>query len=89
MTDKIHSLAMLKMEKNFVAHIEKKYPRRPYSKQCLEFLAKRLAEEGLELVRAINCRNTEAAKLECADVSNIVDYIFEGLCRVENGENIT
>jgi len=76
------SLAMLKMEKNFVAHIEKKYPRYPYSQFHIAYLIQRLKEEVEELEAAWNDNyNIEAMKNECADISNIVDYIFERLAR--------
>jgi len=72
------TLAMMKMEKNFVAQ-EKGYPRKPYHNYSLDFLIKRLYQENTELVKAILTEDFENAKLECADVSNIVDYIFEKL----------
>jgi NTP pyrophosphatase (non-canonical NTP hydrolase) len=73
------TLAMLKMEKNFVAVIDKGYPRQPYKEHSPEFLLRRLYEEATELAKAIKEKDKETAKLECADVSNIVDYIFEAL----------
>lgn len=79
MKSEIKTLAMMKMEKNFIAHIEKDYPRQPYQACSLGFLMKRLYEESTELARAIIKKDFENAKLECADVSNIVDYIFEKL----------
>jgi len=74
----IKTLAMLKMEKNFVAVIDKKYPRQPYLKYSTKFLLDRLDDEVKELRQACQI-NTMQAKDECADVSNIVDYIFERL----------
>lgn len=71
------TLAMLKMEKNFIAHIEKGYPRKPYAKLSLEYLTNRFVDEGLELIAALEAGDLGAIALECADVSNIVDYIFE------------
>ena len=73
------SLAMRKMEKNFIAHLEKKYPRKPYSDYSIWFLIKRLRQETNELDRAILKSDFENAKDECADISNIVDFIFERL----------
>ena len=73
------SLAMRKMEKNFVAHLEKKYPRKPYSKYSIWFLINKLREETNELDRATLKSDFENAMNECADISNIVDYIFERL----------
>jgi len=85
------TLAMMKMEKNFAAVIEKKYPRRPYEAFNMEFLRVRLIEEINELnetlkfyienkrIEAMTFGSAQRAKLECADVSNLVDYIFEKL----------
>jgi len=82
MESEIKTLAMMKMEKNFIAQ-DKGYPRKPYETCSLEFLMKRLYEESTELARAIIKKDFENAKLECADVSNIIDYIFEKLQKVE------
>lgn len=71
------TLAMLKMEKNFVAVIEKKYPRKPYEAFKIAFLIERLEQETKELKAAYRAGKYEAAKIECADCSNIIDYIFE------------
>lgn len=74
----MRSLAMLKMEKNFVALLTKGYPRKPYLKNSMENLLDRLDDEVQELRNA--CKESIVkAKDECADVSNIVDYIFERL----------
>lgn len=74
------TLAMIKMEKNFVAQT-KGYPRRPYDEYSLGQLTEKLHEECTELVRALIMKNFAAAKRECADVSNVVDYIFEALAQ--------
>ena len=79
----IHSLAMLKMEKNFIAHNEKEYPRQPYLKYSLGYLIERLKQEVNELEEASDKANLDDVKRECADVSNIVDYIFEQLCIID------
>lgn len=76
------TLAMIKMEKNFIAHNEKKYPRQPYKVQTTKHLLGRLEQEVKELKEACAKKDTDAAKLECGDVSNIVDYIFE---RISSG----
>lgn len=73
------TLAMLKMEKNFIAHLEKKYPRQPYDVFNCHYLLGRLHEEVIELFDAWNQKDVKKAKLECADISNIVDFIFERL----------
>ena len=75
----IKSLAMLKMEKNFRAHMEKNYPRNPYEVYTLYDLLGRLQEEVLELIGSCAEKDVKGAKSECADVSNIVDFIFERL----------
>ncbi len=77
----IKSLAMLKMEKNFRA-LAKGYPRQPY-RLALAFLLKRLKQEVKELEKELKKYNYVNAKAECADVSNIVDYIFEKLSKVK------
>lgn len=69
---------MLKMEKNFIAQ-EKGYPRQPYAEYNLLFLMQRLQEEVDELRYSVVREDLENAKLECADVSNVIDYIFEKL----------
>ncbi len=81
------TLAMMKMEKNFVGVIEKSYPRKPYEAIPLWNLRIRLIEEMNELNEALKkheeCpespQEREEAKLECADVSNLIDFIFEKL----------
>jgi len=78
----IKSLAMIKMEKNFIAHLQKGYYRFPYEGQSTRFLLDRLEWEIKELRDACldERSGTSNAKLECADISNLVDYIFERLC---------
>ena len=100
------TLSMLKMEKNFVAVIDKKYPRKPYLRypvidpcnlhMCLIGFVTR---EKIELDNAIDLlrKNIDnfhrvdvlkkqdirdqiiKAMWEVADVSNTLDYLFEGL----------
>lgn len=80
----IKSLNMLKMEKNFIA-LEKGYPRQPYNdmNQPTSFLIRRIEEELQELKDAFKKRNIQVMKEECADISNIVDYLFEMLLKFE------
>jgi len=85
--DEIKTLSMLKMEKNFIAHNEKGYPRQPYKeeRQTIGFLIQRIEEELNELKISHNFRNEvstaiQEMKEECADISNLVDYLFEKLC---------
>ena len=73
------TLAIMKMEKNFVAVIEKKYPRKPYEEFSMKRLLDWLDEEVQELHEAIRKIDFENAKWECADVSNIIDCVFEQL----------
>ena len=100
------TLSMLKMEKNFVAYLDKKYSRAPYLRypvidpcnlnMCLIGFVTR---EKIELDNAIDLlrKNIDnfhrvdvlkkqdirkqiiAAMWEVADVSNTLDYLFEGL----------
>jgi len=76
----IKSLNMLKMEKNFIA-LEKGYPRQPYndSNQPINFMIHRIEEELEELKEAFRQQNFTVMKEECADISNLVDYLFEQL----------
>ncbi len=78
----IKSLSMLKMEKNFIA-LEKGYPRQPYneSEQPVSFMIHRIEEELEELKEAFNKQDILVMKEECADISNLVDYLFEQLSR--------
>jgi len=100
------TLAMMKMEKNFVAVIEKGYPRKPYETLDLHFLRNRLMDEVIELNDSLKKiltfqgtdmvginpifmetkEDLENALWECADVSNIVDYIFEKLSNIRDGK---
>lgn len=86
----IKSLAMLKMEKNFIAHMEKGYPRQPYrdENQPIAFMIRRIQEELEELREAFRTAKFQTMKEECADISNIVDYLFEELLIVERGLEI-
>jgi hypothetical protein len=72
----IKSLAMLKMEKNFLA-LEKGYPRQPYMEQTCEELITHLEDELNELKAGFENQDFFNMKEELADISNIVDYIFE------------
>ena len=92
------TLAMMKMEKNFIAVIEKKYPRKPYEEysiiDCIGFVKRehrelRIAIEALERLKVAKRLKIESdenmpdliisAMWEVADVSNTLDYLFEGL----------
>ena len=83
----IQSLAMLKMEKNFIA-LEKGYPRQPYSdcNQPTSFLIDRIHDELKELEEAFGKKDIRTMKEECADISNIVDYLFEQLLSFQIGK---
>ena len=71
------TLAMLKMEKNFVAVLEKGYARKPYENFKMEFFKKRLQEEVDEVKDAIKDGNQDRVLSELADVSNIIDFMYE------------
>lgn len=81
----IKTLSMLKMEKNFIAVIEKGYLRQPYLDpyQPLGYLVDRLLDEFIELKLYEANHNSEGMKEELADMSNIIDYIFEKLSHEE------
>jgi len=83
----IKSLAMLKMEKNFIA-LEKGYPRQPYAseKQTIAFMIHRIEEELTELKEAYDQQNIQVMEEECADISNLTDYLFEQLKHVSEGK---
>jgi len=71
------TLAMIKMEKNFVAVLEKGYARKPYEQFNMDFFKKRLQEEVDELKDAIHEGNQDHIMSELADVSNIIDFMAE------------
>jgi hypothetical protein len=78
----IKSLAMLKMEKNFIAYCEKKYPRQPYKELPPSYLIQRIEEEVKELKEAFDKSDKDFINNmleECADVSNLIDYLYECL----------
>lgn len=81
----IRSLAMLKMEKNFIALCEKHYPRQPYKELPPSYLIKRIKEELAELDAAFDKVPIDVPGMmeECADISNLVDYLFELLLAFE------
>lgn len=68
----IETLAMLKMEKNFIA-LEKGYPRQPYAseKQPIAFMIHHIEQELTELKEAYEQQNIIGMQEECADISNI------------------
>ena len=100
------TLAMMKMEKNFVAVIDKKYPRKPYEeypifirgeaeRSLIGFVWREMRELNISidileqsttsfhktdiLSRSDIVNRIIDAMLEIADVSNTLDYLFEGL----------
>jgi NTP pyrophosphatase (non-canonical NTP hydrolase) len=75
----IKSLAMLKMEKNFIAYVEKGYPRQPYIQYPINIWIRRIKDELYEFIKASNENDIIGMKEELADISNIVDYMFEVL----------
>ena len=85
----IQSLSMLKMEKNFIAHCDKKYPRQPYADfyQPTSFLIKRIEDELKELKEAFERQDITNMKEELADLSNVIDYLFEQIVRFQRFPN--
>ncbi|MGD0071387.1 MAG: hypothetical protein ABSB71_07925 [Candidatus Bathyarchaeia archaeon] len=85
----IRSLAMLKMEKNFIAHCDKGYPRQPYKdfNQPTSFLISRMDDELKELKEAFERKDIVNMQEELADLSNVIDYAFEQLCRFRSYSN--
>ncbi len=77
----IKTMAMLKMEKNFIAVNSKGYPQRPYEKNCCSFLIDRVSQETEELKDAYLREDLVNMLEELADVSNLLDYIFEQVSR--------
>lgn len=106
----ILSLAMLKMEKNFIAVIDKGYQRMPYQDwpisnrddtwnsligfveremdelnvalKILEAHMRTRAKRGNEIIDdKMISEQAYKAMLEVADVSNTLDYLFEGLLK--------
>jgi len=85
----ITSLAMLKMEKNFIAHNEKGYPRQPYKQyslaDCFGFVKREVDELELAVRQYYQIMPNKhfedellvSIRNEIADVSNCLDYLFE------------
>ena len=71
------SLAARKMEKNFIAVFEKEYRRKPQNQFSYDFWMKRLNKEALELEIEILKLDYDAICDELADLSNIIDYLYE------------
>jgi len=71
------TLAMRKMQKNFIAVQKKGYPQKPYEYSSLRFLFNRLYAEIEELGKALALMDYEGALNECADCSNFLDYLYE------------
>ena len=68
---------MLKMEKNFIAVIEKGYSRCPYDEYDLIDATEWLTREYKELLDAVKNGTITEIKNEIADVSNVLDYMYE------------
>jgi NTP pyrophosphatase (non-canonical NTP hydrolase) len=84
----IKSLAALKMEKNFIA-LEKGYYRQPYKYFPIHFWIDKLNEELEEFKIGFNKRDVNNMKEELADLSNVIDYIFELLLSFEMNDQNT
>lgn len=79
----ILSLEAMKMEKNFIAHIEKGYGRQPYIDVDVDFLMERAQQELDELKAAVLNRDVVNMREEVADVQNILDYVYEATLQLE------
>jgi hypothetical protein len=77
----IKTLAMLKMEKNFIAVLEKGYDRQPYNSVngTMRFWLNRIRQETDELEQGIMTNDAVNVAEEIADISNLLDYMFEHL----------
>ena len=88
------SLAMIKLEKNFIAFLDKSYPRQPYLEYPMfsngprNLFSKVLREmdELADEMYSIREDGFTREKLyaimqEVADVSNTLDYLFEGVLK--------
>lgn len=75
------TLAMMKMRKNFIAVLEKGYPKQPYEEFSSEYLTARIREELEELEKALKDESLYEALFELADISNLVDFCFERIAR--------
>ena len=89
----ITSLAMLKMEKNFIAHNEKGYSRQPYKDfklyDCMMFVRREMKELNEAFDHHMFGGRTNVDRLivmrnEIADVSNCLDYLYEKVLRAES-----
>jgi len=83
---KMLSLSARKMEKNFIAVIEKNYERKPQHWFTYKILIKRLRQELKEFENAIIEDDLDNMMDELADLSNIIDYLYEK-CLMELVEN--
>ena len=77
------TLAMRKMQKNFIAVQKKGYPQKPYEYSSLRSLFAWLQQEIQELGKALALLDYEGALWECADVSNFLDFLFERIDDVQ------
>lgn len=83
------TLAMIKMYKNLRAVIEKGYPRKPYEEFTCKQLLDRIKGETQELEQARNDNELVNMLFEIADVSNLLDYLFEKVTQaIQGGRNI-
>ncbi len=80
------SLAFWKREKNFISVIDKEKPRYPEGLWTFNMWLDKLDEEVEELKQAVEFmletkkfEDVISTKMECADVSILIDYIFEKL----------
>ena len=71
------TLAMRKMQKNYIAVLEKRRPKQPYNVYSVFELAIRTLEEFAELAFCLFKQDVDGAQDEIADLQNILDYMYE------------
>ncbi len=83
----IKSMAMLKMEKNFIAVMEKGYERKPYDFKNPAFWIVKITQELDELTQAWVKKDYQNIREELADISNVCDYLYEIILQREIEED--
>lgn len=73
----VKTLAMIKMEKNLIAVIDKGYTRYPYKDYSVNEMLNWFLREVQELVNAIDGETNTNIKNEIGDCSNVLDYMYE------------
>lgn len=83
------SLSMLKMEKNFIAVIEKKYPRKPYEEYSITDMIGFVRREQRELLEAMEnlLRTRVRIRLDGKPVKDVRDSITEAMWEIADVSN--